>query len=349
MSLTGCCLYRRKELCAHLRQWHLKVIEIVKRGQHRKSLDKLFQGFKPAVEACYFSWEDAFPIPGITYNGAEKKTSFCWTKAMQHKGSKRAGEVQEVGGETRLPKGQEVAGGKGGLGDKNRSPHEMAVRPKDSGAKRKGGSDPSRGGGGTGRPVADTDKPVYKLSANKCKLPQAKFTTGKHSGKRRTSSEDSSLEPDLAELGLDDGNLALGAEACNTFDFDDPANSYKDLYPDETEGFFPESYEQDTSSGPSNRPSNKQADGASNGEQAALPPPELLSKRLHTEASDGPVAGDDDYQVYYLNPQEVAQGDEKPEECNDEEHDIFAGLKPLDQENRMEVFPLYSSINVAYV
>ncbi|XP_055517599.1 zinc finger SWIM domain-containing protein 8 isoform X2 [Leucoraja erinacea] len=328
---------RRKELCAHLRQWHLKVIEIVKRGQHRKSLDKLFQGFKPAVEACYFSWEDAFPIPGITYNGAEKKTSFCWTKAMQHKGSKRAGEAQEVGGEARLPKGQEVAGGKGGLGDKNRSPHEMAVRPKDSGAKRKGGSDPSRGGGGTGRPVADTDKPVYKLSANKCKLPQAKFTTGKHSGKRRTSSEDSSLEPDLAELGLDDGNLALGAEACNTFDFDDPANSYKDLYPDETEGFFPESYEQDTSSGPSNRPSSKQADGASNGEQAALPPPELLSKRLHTEASDGPVAGDDDYQVYYLNPQEVAQGDEKPEECNDEEHDIFAGLKPLDQENRMEV------------
>lgn len=48
---------RRLELAAQLKQWHLKVIEIVKRGQHRKSLDKLFQGFKPAVESCYFNWE----------------------------------------------------------------------------------------------------------------------------------------------------------------------------------------------------------------------------------------------------------------------------------------------------
>ena len=40
----------------------LKVIEIVKRGQHRKSLDKLFQGFKPAVESCYFNWEAAYQI-----------------------------------------------------------------------------------------------------------------------------------------------------------------------------------------------------------------------------------------------------------------------------------------------
>lgn len=44
------------------------------------------------------------------------------------------------------------------------------------------------------------------------------------SAKRRTSSEDSSLEPDMAELSLDDGcNLALGAEASNTFEFLPPA------------------------------------------------------------------------------------------------------------------------------
>uniref|UniRef100_A0A1A8PWF8 Zinc finger, SWIM-type containing 8 n=1 Tax=Nothobranchius rachovii TaxID=451742 RepID=A0A1A8PWF8_9TELE len=45
--------------------------------------------------------------------------------------------------------------------------------------------------------------------------------SSKHgSTKRRTSSEDSSLEPDLAELSLDDGcSLALGAEASNTFEF----------------------------------------------------------------------------------------------------------------------------------
>ncbi|XP_078284482.1 zinc finger SWIM domain-containing protein 8 [Rhinoraja longicauda] len=333
---------RRKELCAQLRQWHLKVIEIVKRGQHRKSLDKLFQGFKPAVEACYFSWEDAFPIAGITYNSAEKKTSFCWAKALQHKGGRRGGEAQEGGGEAGPPKAQgaEVAGGKGELADKSKSPHEMAVRPKDSGAKRKGGSDPSRGGGGgggPGRPVADADKPVYKLGANKCKLPQAKFPASKHSGKRRTSSEDSSLEPDLAELGLDDGNLALGAEACNTFDFHHPPNSYKDLYPDETEGFFPDSYEQDSGSGPTKRPGSKQADVPSNGEPGTLPQADSLPKHLDTEAADGPAAGEDDYQVYYLNPQEVAKEDDKPEESNEEEQDIFAGLKPLEQENRMEV------------
>ncbi|RXM35784.1 Zinc finger SWIM domain-containing protein 8 [Acipenser ruthenus] len=74
---------RRGELCAQLKQWHLKVIEIVKRGQHRKSLDKLFQGFKPAVESCFFSWESAYPLPGITYCSADKKSlAFCWARTV---------------------------------------------------------------------------------------------------------------------------------------------------------------------------------------------------------------------------------------------------------------------------
>ena len=50
-----------------LRQWQLKVIENVKRGQHKKTLERLFPGFRPAVEACYFNWEEAYPLPGVTY------------------------------------------------------------------------------------------------------------------------------------------------------------------------------------------------------------------------------------------------------------------------------------------
>lgn len=76
---------RRRDLCSQLRQWQLKVIDNVKRGQHKKSLEKLFQGFKPAVEACYFNWEEAYPIPGITYSSSDKKNSFCWVKAIQQR------------------------------------------------------------------------------------------------------------------------------------------------------------------------------------------------------------------------------------------------------------------------
>ncbi|XP_062926433.1 zinc finger SWIM domain-containing protein 8 isoform X1 [Mobula hypostoma] len=331
---------RRKELCTQLRQWHLKVIEIVKRGQHRKLLDKLFQGFKPAVEACYFSWEEAFPIPGITYNSAEKKSGFCWAKVMQHKSTKRCGEAPsaEVAGEgggtgAAKPHGPDVVSTKASLTDKGRSPHEVVVRPKDSGAKRKVASETTRCS--LGRPVADGDKPTYKLSTSKCKLPQTKFPTSKHSGKRRTSSEDSSLEPDLAELGLDDGNLALGAEACNTFDFDGPASNFKDLYPDESEGFFPESFEPEANSELAQRRAAEQVEGMSDREMATQSTTDS-PKRPAPEVAEDPAVGEDDYQVYYL-PQEEAKEEEKPEESNEEEQDILAGLKPLDQENRMEV------------
>ncbi|GCB73441.1 hypothetical protein scyTo_0002545 [Scyliorhinus torazame] len=335
--------HRRKELCSQLRQWHLKVIEIVKRGQHRKSLDKLFQGFKPAVEACYFSWEEAFPVPGITYNSTEKKSSFCWAKAMQHKGGKACGEAPsaelacEASG-TAPPKAQglEAAGAKLASVSKSRSPQEMAVRPKDSVAKRKATSDASWST--LSRAPTDGDKPVYKPSATKCKLPQGKCSANKHSGKRRTSSEDSSLEPDLAELGLDDGNLALGAEACNTFDFDDgPSNSYKGLYPDENEGFFAETFDPETNDASAKGPAGEPVEEMSNSEQEALGENDSLSKTLGPEMAESSVTGEDDYQVYYLNPQEVVKEEEKQDGGNEEELDIFAGLKPLEQENRMEV------------
>uniref|UniRef100_A0A4W3HL92 Zinc finger, SWIM-type containing 8 n=1 Tax=Callorhinchus milii TaxID=7868 RepID=A0A4W3HL92_CALMI len=307
---------RRKELCSQLRQWHLKVIEIVKRGQHRKSLDKLFQGFKPGIEACYFSWEEAFPIPGITYNSAEKKNTFCWAKAMQHKATKICGEIQN-------------------FADKSRGSQEIAVRPKDSMMKRKATSDASRNN--VSRLSSEADKPVYKLNTNKCKLPQGKCSTSKHSGKRRTSSEDSSLEPDLAELGLDDGNLALGAEACNTFLYEDsPTSNYKDLYHDESEGFFVENLDNETNNV---APKGEGREGVemSNGEDEALAEVNSQSKTLGPQAADSPAVGEDDYQVYYLNPQEVAKEEGKQEGNNEEEQDIFTGLKPLEQENRMEV------------
>lgn len=238
-------------MAGHLKQWHLKVIEIVKRGQHRKSLDKLFQGFKPAVESCYFNWEAAYPLDGITYCTADKKSStFCWSRAMQLQRGARAaaggmGEASDSGG---APRAEGFSGDYKGRGSAYSSQQEVAVRPKET--KRKalsmssGGGVLVRLGGSVSLSLEDAGaKCMYKGPSpsfgGKMKLPQGggkgssvggpggsgALAAGKHgSAKRRTSSEDSSLEPDLAELSLDDGSsLALGAEASNTFEFLPPA------------------------------------------------------------------------------------------------------------------------------
>lgn len=242
---------RRLELAGQLKQWHLKVIEIVKRGQHRKSLDKLFQGFKPAVESCYFNWEVAYPLDGITYCSADKKSAtFCWSRAVQlQRGAKAAagggGEASESGGGAR---GEGGAGGDyKGRGGGHSSQQEVAVRPKETILTKRKGLSVSGGGGmlvrlGGSVSLSLEDgggKCMYKgpgsSSGGKLKLTQGGgkgasvggaggsggLGGGKHaSAKRRTSSEDSSLEPDMAELSLDDGcSLALGAEASNTFEF----------------------------------------------------------------------------------------------------------------------------------
>lgn len=241
---------RRLELAGQLKQWHLKVIEIVKRGQHRKSLDKLFQGFKPAVESCYFNWEVAYPLEGITYCSADKKSAtFCWSRAVQlQRGAKAAagggGEPSEPGGGVRVEGG--AGGDYKGRGSGHSSQQEVAVRPKETILTKRKGLSVSGGGGGMlvrlGGSVSLSledggGKCMYKgpgsSSGGKLKLTQGGgkgasvggpggsggLGGGKHA-KRRTSSEDSSLEPDLAELSLDDGcSLALGAEASNTFEF----------------------------------------------------------------------------------------------------------------------------------
>lgn len=241
---------RRLELASQLKQWHLKVIEIVKRGQHRKSLDKLFQGFKPAVESCYFNWEVAYPLEGITYCSTDKKSNpFCWPRAMQfQRGVKAAagasGEPGDSGGGGRLEGGaMNDFKGRGG----HSLQQEVAVRPKETILTKRKGLSLSGGGGMVVRLGGSVSlsledgggKCVYKgaatSSGGKLKLTQGSgkgvsvggqvggggIGSSKHaSAKRRTSSEDSSLEPDLAELSLDDGcSLALGAEASNTFEF----------------------------------------------------------------------------------------------------------------------------------
>uniref|UniRef100_A0A8B9R9D8 Zinc finger, SWIM-type containing 8 n=1 Tax=Astyanax mexicanus TaxID=7994 RepID=A0A8B9R9D8_ASTMX len=309
---------RRLELAAQLKQWHLKVIEIVKRGQHRKSLDKLFQGFKPAVESCYFNWEVAYPLPGITYCSTDKKSaSFCWARAVQQQRSKMGAASEHKSRISSHPPQQEVA-----------------VRPKETiVSKRKGlpgvnsGGMLVRLGGSMSLSLDEGTKGAYKASGSssstsgKAKLTQSSKSScggsgsvgGKHpSAKRRTSSEDSSLEPDMAELSLDDGSsLALGAEASNTFDF------------------LPPPPEMLPSPSPLLREPRKYGSGSGNAAK---------DRTFEAAAAGGDPVGEDDYQAYYLSAASE-EGAERgvPDSSHEEEPDIFAGIKPLEQEGRMEV------------
>ncbi|XP_066476965.1 zinc finger SWIM domain-containing protein 8 isoform X3 [Tiliqua scincoides] len=305
--------HRRRDLCTQLRQWQLKVIDNVKRGQHKKSLEKLFQGFKPAVEACYFNWEEAYPIPGITYSSADKKNSFCWVKAIQQRNCRP--QCAETFCESGRAHGLDAAGTCLQLGDRSRpASQEPAVRPKELIGKRKVVSDgPQRV---LRRLSAEGDKAAHKTAVNKGKLPAGKNLTSKHSGKRRMSSEDSSLEPDLAELTLDDSSLALGAEASNTFSFTESplSRSYRDAFEDDGGVYFSEATEPTLRSSPSTKKTPKDPVGEVGSGDDDLPCPD--------ENSGGEVAKEED---------------DKAEGGTEEEQDIFAGIKPLEQENRMEI------------
>ncbi|XP_055773492.1 zinc finger SWIM domain-containing protein 8-like isoform X9 [Salvelinus fontinalis] len=424
---------RRLELASQLKQWHLKVIEIVKRGQHRKSLDKLFQGFKPAVESCYFNWEVAYPLPGITYCSADKKSaSFCWARAVQQqRGAKAglAGDTSELGGG-----GGRSGSSEGGGGDyKGRSPQqEVAVRPKETiVSKRKGLS----GGGGVlvrlGGSVSlsleeGSSKGMYKGAGSsssiggKAKLSQGGKSSsggsggvgGKHqAAKRRTSSEDSSLEPDMAELSLDDGSsLALGAEASNTFDFTPPP---PEMLPSPSPLLREPHKYSGGGKGAGNMPKERSFEGKRVTLAATLPATEsqpafplkenaavvveaavALEKEVEVEAemevngnkeaapagdarlstsvavvtvtaaaakpprggrretgagavalpnqspaagAGGDPVGEDDYRAYYLNAASEEGAERVSENNHEEEPDIFAGIKPLEQEGQMEV------------
>ncbi|XP_078787756.1 zinc finger SWIM domain-containing protein 8 isoform X5 [Oryzias latipes] len=428
-SMSPC---RRLEMANQLKQWHLKVIEIVKRGQHRKSLDKLFQGFKPAVESCYFNWEVAYPLESITYSSTEKKSAnFCWPRAAQlHRGVKTTasagGELFESVG------GSRVEGADGG-DYKERGGHlsqqEMAVRPKETILTKRKGLSLSGGGGMLVRlggnvslPLEDSGgKCMYKgpsSSGGKLKLAQgggkgtstaAVGGTGalggsKHTcSKRRTSSEDSSLEPDLAELSLDDGcSLALGAEASNTFEFLPPPS---EILPPPTplledspkcndsnavsKGFEASQVGSSSSEPPSrfipkesaatavdelsspakeaerelelihhreenvglvgsHQPSTfiaKASPGTTQtlsapprGQKEAAPAERTANQGVDDGAVEQEAVAEDDYQAYFLSTASE-EGAERQlvDSHQEEEPDIFAGIKPLEQEGQMEV------------
>ncbi|XP_048359167.1 zinc finger SWIM domain-containing protein 8 isoform X2 [Sphaerodactylus townsendi] len=305
--------HRRRDMCAQLRMWQLKVIDNVKRGQHKKSLEKLFQGFKPAVEACYFNWEEAYPIPGITYSSADKKNSFCWVKAIQQRSCRP--QCAETFCEAGRGPGQEATGACLQLGDRSRlASQEPAVRPKEIIGKRKVVPDgPQRV---LRRLSAEGDKAAYKPAANKGKLPAGKSLASKHSGKRRMSSEDSSLEPDLAEMTLDDSSLALGAEASNTFSFTESplSRSFRDTFEDEGGVYFSEAAEPTLRSSPSTKKTPKDPAGEVGSGDDDFPCPD--------QSGGGEVSKEEE---------------EKAEGGVEEDQDIFAGIKPLEQENRMEI------------
>lgn len=436
---------RRLELAGQLKQWHLKVIEIVKRGQHRKSLDKLFQGFKPALESCYFNWEVAYPLEGITYCSVDKKSAtFVWSRGLPHqRGVKAAavvGEFSESGGGPRAECG--AGGDYKGRGGGHFSQQDVAVRPKETIlTKRKGLS--VNGGGGVlvrlGGSVSLSledggGKCMYKgpgsTSGGKLKLTQAggkgpcaggpggsgNLGSSKHtSAKRRTSSEDSSLEPDLAELSLDDGcSLALGAEASNTFEFlplqseilPSPSPLLRDLRKHSISGGslifetkrishtaatlaaepvsiclpskdslvvvvdVPSGIEKGAvvvepvantdESGGSNQPSMSIMTGKSGsiqpsaklscscrdmaftgstaGSSAAASEAANQGAEAVGGAAEGEAVGEDDYQAYYLSVASEEGADRQLIDNHlEEEPDIFAGIKPLEQEGRMEV------------
>uniref|UniRef100_A0A8C7J515 Zinc finger, SWIM-type containing 8 n=1 Tax=Oncorhynchus kisutch TaxID=8019 RepID=A0A8C7J515_ONCKI len=279
--------HRRLELAAQLKQWHLKVIEIVKRGQHRKSLDKLFQGFKPAVESCYFNWEVAYPLPGITYCSADKKSaSFCWARAVQQQRGAKAG----LAGDPPEPGGGRSGSSEGGSSSSTGSKAKIA----------QGGKLSSGGSGVVG---------------------------GKHqAAKRRTSSEDSSLEPDMAELSLDDGSsLALGAEASNTFDFTPPP---PEMLPSPSPLLRePHKY----SGGGKGSPHDGRRETGTGAVALPNQAPEGVA------GAGGDPVGEDDYQAYFLNSANEEGAERVSENNNEEEPDIFAGIKPLEQEGQMEV------------
>lgn len=290
------------------------------------------------MEACYFNWEEAYPLPGVTYSGTDRKLALCWARALPARsGGSRSGGLEES-----RPRPL---------------PTEPAVRPKEPGAKRKGLGEGVSSQRGPRRLSAEGgDKALHKMGAGggKAKVLGATGSGGKSSagsgGKRRLSSEDSSLEPDLAEMSLDDSSLALGAEASTFGGFPEsppPCPSVGSRGPSTFLPEPPDTYEEDAgvyfSEGPEPPTASAGRPSLLPGEVCArddLPSTDDSGSGLHKTTEAAPAIGEeeDDYQAYYLNAQDGAGGEEeKAEGGAGEEHDLFAGLKPLEQESRMEV------------
>ncbi|CDQ70693.1 unnamed protein product [Oncorhynchus mykiss] len=161
---------------------------------------------------------------------------------------------------------------------------------------------------------------------------------GKHqAAKRRTSSEDSSLEPDMAELSLDDGSsLALGAEASNTFDFTPPP---PEMLPSPSPLLREPHKYSAGGKGAGNTPKEPAAKSPHDGRRETGTGAVALPNQAPEGAAGagGDPVGEDDYQAYFLNSANEEGAERVSENNNEEEPDIFAGIKPLEQEGQMEV------------
>ncbi|MGH0164917.1 UNVERIFIED_CONTAM: hypothetical protein FKN15_076897 [Acipenser sinensis] len=199
---------------------------------------------------------------------------------------------------------------------------------------------------------------------DKVKLVQAGKVGGagsvKHGSiKRRTSSEDSSLEPDLAELSMDDGSsLALGAEASNTFDLLPPpastTHSPPTLHRDapckyspgkgSAMGYYPS---KSSSAGTESRGGEVEVEAEieelEEGEDPAAEPASSWERETESREAE-PISAqalepprEDDYQAYYLSAASEEGGGGQHCANGEEEPDVFSGIKPLEQEGRIEV------------
>lgn len=339
-----------------------------------------------------------------------------------------------------------------GRGSGHSPQQEVAVRPKETIlTKRKalsvsgGGGMLVRLGGSVSLSLEDGGgKCTYKgpgsSSGSKAKLTQgggkgasvggsggggAGLGSSKHANtKRRTSSEDSSLEPDLAELSLDDGcSLALGAEASNTFEFLPPppemlpspspllreSRKYSSgggskmfemkrvshasaalPAPEPVSPCFPsketvmvmdmpsaaekdaemetiENSDENVCSTDETQPSTSTAgiapsltssdppQGLGEGEAGAIAGSGVAAAgdsanqgpEAAVGAAEGDAVGDDDYQAYYLSAaSEEAADRQLADSHQEEEPDIFAGIKPLEREGQMEVRNLHRAVNI---
>uniref|UniRef100_A0A8C4R145 ZSWIM8 TPR repeats domain-containing protein n=1 Tax=Eptatretus burgeri TaxID=7764 RepID=A0A8C4R145_EPTBU len=194
---------RSSEIVERLRQWHLRVLEVARRGQSRKNLGRLFLGFKPAIEACFIDWGQACPIPGITncsnpVGGAPDKRLGC-------------GRPSSVGHVT--------------VPSRKTRPGDSCLKTKEECGRRKPGVVVTDGSGHGGR-IEEKGVGAAKSGSLAWGVKQGSSCTKAGAGGTRGSSRvrlsseeevDSSLEPDMADLRLEEGGLALGAEASNAF------------------------------------------------------------------------------------------------------------------------------------
>ncbi|KAG5831563.1 hypothetical protein ANANG_G00305020 [Anguilla anguilla] len=358
---------RRWELSAQLKQWHLKVIEIVKRGQHRKSLDKLFQGFKPAVESCYFNWELAYPLPGITYCSADKKSaSFCWARAQEVAVrpketlvSKRKGLAAGAaacwcaweGVSLALDDGEGDVQGRGGAGAAAAPPPRRAGRPSCRRAGRRAEGRRARAGS-TAAAAARRQQAQGEQRGQLAGARPGRAQPGRRlqPGARAEASNTFDFLPPPPEMLPAPGRCCASrastprAVAKETAAFDGKRADHAPLTPEAAAACFPKENAVVVGAGPGRglgrrwrwtlrprRIRSRPTEPREGGGATAAPAPQAA------EAPPDP-AGEDDYQAYYLSAASE-EGVERgvPDGNHEEEPDIFAGIKPLEQEGRMEV------------